>query len=63
MRILLLGKNGQVGWELQNTLAPLGELIAVDLPEVDFLVNRFAEELVNIVLRKFDSSIFRKKGL
>ena len=37
MRILLLGKNGQVGWELQSTLAPLGELIAVDLPEVDFL--------------------------
>ena len=36
MRILLLGKNGQVGWELQSTLAPLGELMAIDLPEVDF---------------------------
>ncbi|WP_141718212.1 sugar nucleotide-binding protein, partial [Pseudomonas sp. AP19] len=22
MRILLLGKNGQVGWELQRSLAP-----------------------------------------
>jgi dTDP-4-dehydrorhamnose reductase len=31
MRILLLGKNGQVGWELQRALAPLGELIAYDL--------------------------------
>ena len=36
MRILLLGKNGQVGWELQSTLAPLGEVMAVDLPDVDF---------------------------
>jgi len=30
LRILLLGKNGQVGWELQRSLAPLGELIALD---------------------------------
>jgi dTDP-4-dehydrorhamnose reductase len=30
MRILLFGKNGQVGWELQRSLAPLGELIALD---------------------------------
>jgi len=30
VRILLLGKNGQVGWELQRSLAPLGELIALD---------------------------------
>ena len=25
MRILLLGRNGQVGWELQRALAPLGD--------------------------------------
>lgn len=30
MKILLFGKNGQVGWELQRALAPLGELIALD---------------------------------
>jgi len=30
MRILLLGKGGQVGWELQRSLATLGELIALD---------------------------------
>lgn len=30
MKILLLGKNGQIGWELQRSLAPLGELIALD---------------------------------
>jgi dTDP-4-dehydrorhamnose reductase len=30
MKILLLGKNGQVGWELQRALAPLGELVTLD---------------------------------
>ena len=29
MKILLLGKNGQVGWELQRSLAPLGDLVAL----------------------------------
>lgn len=28
--ILLFGKNGQVGWELQRSLAPLGKVIALD---------------------------------
>lgn len=37
MRILLFGKNGQVGWELQRALAPMGEVLAVDRPEVDFM--------------------------
>lgn len=35
MKILLIGKNGQVGWELQRTLMPLGEVVAVDYPEID----------------------------
>ncbi len=29
-RIVLLGKNGQLGWELQRALSPLGELVALD---------------------------------
>ena len=29
MKILLFGKNGQLGWELQRALAPLGELVAL----------------------------------
>jgi dTDP-4-dehydrorhamnose reductase len=37
MKILLLGKNGQVGWELQRSLAPLGELIVLDRNVVDGL--------------------------
>jgi len=30
LKILLLGKNGQVGWELQRSLSVLGELVALD---------------------------------
>lgn len=30
MKILILGKNGQVGWELQRALQPLGKVIALD---------------------------------
>ncbi|MFJ2684519.1 dTDP-4-dehydrorhamnose reductase [Pseudomonas sp. NPDC087342] len=37
MKILLLGKNGQVGWELQRSLAALGELTALDRQTVDGL--------------------------
>jgi dTDP-4-dehydrorhamnose reductase len=35
MRILLFGKLGQLGWELRRTLAPLGEVMALDFPEID----------------------------
>ncbi len=35
MKILLLGKNGQVGWELSRSLLPLGEVIAIDFPGFD----------------------------
>ena len=35
MKILLFGKGGQVGWELQRSLAPLGELVAVDFDSTD----------------------------
>jgi len=36
MKILLLGKDGQVGWELQRALAPLGELRALGRTNADF---------------------------
>ena len=32
MKILLFGKSGQVGWELQRSLAPLGDLVALSSP-------------------------------
>ena len=37
MKILLLGCNGQVGWELQRSLAPIGEVIALGRqPEMNY---------------------------
>lgn len=41
-RILLIGADGQLGWELRRTLAPVGQVIAADLagdggPAVDLL--------------------------
>lgn len=35
MKILLFGKGGQVGWELQRSLAPLGEIVALDFDSKD----------------------------
>ncbi|RTL57733.1 MAG: dTDP-4-dehydrorhamnose reductase [Rhodocyclaceae bacterium] len=34
-KFLLLGKNGQLGWELQRALAPLGDVIALGRDEAD----------------------------
>ena len=36
MKILLFGKNGQVGWELNRSLQPLGEVIALGREDADF---------------------------
>ncbi|WP_371922560.1 dTDP-4-dehydrorhamnose reductase [Pseudomonas sp. H3(2019)] len=43
MKILLFGKNGQVGWELQRSLSPLGEVIALDRQKVDGLCGDLAD--------------------
>ena len=45
-KILLFAKNGQLGHELQRALAPLGEVIALDYPEVDFTK---PDQLVDLV--------------
>jgi dTDP-4-dehydrorhamnose reductase len=47
-RILILGRVGQVGWELRHKLACLGEIVSVDFPEIDFTR---AESLREAVLR------------
>lgn len=36
MKVLLLGKNGQIGRELQRSLAPLAEITALDRNSTDF---------------------------
>ncbi len=46
MKILLFGKNGQLGWELNRTLMCLGELIALDYPEVNF---EKPKDVINII--------------
>jgi dTDP-4-dehydrorhamnose reductase len=43
MIILLFGKNGQVGWELQRALAPLGKVIALDRTGQDGLTGNLAD--------------------
>ena len=43
MKILLFGKNGQVGWELQRSLAPLGEIVALDQDGADGLCGDFTD--------------------
>jgi dTDP-4-dehydrorhamnose reductase len=35
MNLLLLGNTGQLGWELQRTLQPLGVVVALDYPEIN----------------------------
>ena len=55
MRILLLGKNGQLGWELHRCLSTLGELIAVDFPEIDLTD---LDSIHNIVLQFKPEVIF-----
>lgn len=53
MKILLFGKGGQVGWELQRALAPLGELIALDFDSAGDLSGDFSQpEAVAATVRR-----------
>ena len=53
MKILLFGKNGQVGWKLQRSLAPLGEIVALDCGDSGDLCGDFTRlpELADTVRR------------
>lgn len=55
MKILLLGKNGQVGQELQRTLLPLGELVALgrdglDLEDLTALQQVLVEQAADVIV-------------
>ena len=53
MKILLLGCGGQVGWELQRSLAPLGDLVALDFDTPGELRADFAQpEALRALVRK-----------
>ena len=43
MKILLFGKGGQVGWELQRSLLPLGQVVALDFDSADGLCGDFSD--------------------
>ncbi len=49
MRFLLIGRNGQLGWELQRTCMTLGEVIATDYPEMDISQAASLRELIHTV--------------
>lgn len=52
MKLLLLGKGGQVGWELQRSLAPLGELVALHHDSTDLHADfSRPEQLAETVLK------------
>jgi dTDP-4-dehydrorhamnose reductase len=52
MKLLLLGKGGQVGWELQRSLAPLGQLVALDFDSTDYHADfSHPEQLAETVLK------------
>jgi dTDP-4-dehydrorhamnose reductase len=46
LRILLLGNTGQLGWELERTLAPLGELNACDFPAIDLADHKSIRQII-----------------
>jgi dTDP-4-dehydrorhamnose reductase len=48
MKILLLGKNGQVGWELQRALSVLGEVVALDRHPVATAYGSLAGDLYDL---------------
>ena len=45
-RILLFGNTGQLGWELHRSLAPLGEVTALDLPHIDLTRPAMVREII-----------------
>ena len=48
-KILQIGTKGQLGWELLRTCAPLGEVVALDYPDVDLSDSTGLRELVRNV--------------
>jgi dTDP-4-dehydrorhamnose reductase len=52
MKLLLLGKGGQVGWELQRSLAPLGEVVALDRASTGFAGDLGQPEAIAATVRE-----------
>ena len=52
MKLLLLGKNGQVGWELQRALAPLGEVVGPDFDSLPVAADFSRPESLRALVRE-----------
>ena len=52
MKLLLLGKNGQVGWELQRALAPLGEVVGLDFDSLPVAADFSRPESLRALVRE-----------
>ena len=57
MKVLLLGKGGQVGWELQRSLAPLGELVALDFDSTELHADFSRPEELAETVRKVQPQV------
>ncbi len=57
LKILLLGKNGQVGWELQRSLAPLGHLTALDRHSTHYCGNLADLDGITATVRRLQPDI------
>ena len=53
MRILLTGRTGQIGWELERTLATLGDLVATDRRQLDLV----DPDAIRRVIRKTEPNL------
>jgi len=65
MRILLTGKNGQLGWELHQQLAKDFTVFAIGREDIDFLDTKFFADMLRQALTLYDShtmpAIYRGK--
>ena len=49
IKLVILGANGQVGYELQRSLLPLGEVIALDRIQGDLIqLDKLKQTLLNL---------------
>jgi dTDP-4-dehydrorhamnose reductase len=46
LQILLLGNKGQLGWELERTLSPLGKIVTYDYPDIDLAIEHDLRQII-----------------
>lgn len=57
MHILLLGKSGQVGWELQRALAPLGKVTALDSRSTEWCGDLQQPEALSLTIQQLHPDV------